>query len=397
MNRWWGNRDDSEKQASERNSRAARRTIAGLQVPLVLSSDDDELDFNDCETSLHLPNVDGTDDTDLNPGPGSSRQSVPTPTPAMALPFDRLDAENDAEAWKKEVKTKFNSGDVLYWFNTVEAEMKKHGINRQWDKKSSIVPLLPQEIVEELMPLLRLTEEEASKEIYYEVKQEILLLYGPKEEDAYKKAKALKCTGRPSAFGKQLLHLICPGTKPFESCHCARIVFGMWEEQLSAPIKSHLAGLTFNKDTYKNIFKKADEVWLANGGAVRPPAVVAAVAQPSSASSEQADVPQVAAVRGGGRGRGRGNRGNRGGRGGGRGGQSGQSYNNQNQSQDQTPPNAKPHQRGPKHPDLPASAGWACAQHWKKGRQAPYCSDPLVCQWVRQVVARTPTNAQSNN
>ena len=397
MNRWFGTKEDSDKQASDRNARAARRTIAAFPQ-VVLSSDEDEV-FGECETSFHF-NVDGQFDEDEDqptvpqePAASTSADNASAAAAMPSVPFDKEDKDNDVDSWKKEVKTKFDQHDVLYWFNTVESEMKKFGINKQWDKKNTIVPLLPQDIVEELKPFLRLSETEAGTSIYYDVKTELLSLFGPKDEDAFKKAKALKCTGRPSAFGKQLVHIICPGSKPFEGCHCARMVFGFWEDQMSPAIKSHLAGLTFTKDTYKEIFKKADEVWVANGGVInppRPPAVVAAVAAPADQPSlaQAGDNPQVAAIRGRGRGRGRGaNRGaNRGsGRGGG-------SYNQNNQGQSQQTSsnnsNNKPHQKGPKHPDLPASAGWACAQHWKKGRQAPYCSDPLVCQWVRHVVPR---------
>ena len=60
MNRWLGSKGTSDKQASERNSRAARRTIAGLPVPLVLSDDDE---FQDCDTSL-LFSTDGAGDKD---------------------------------------------------------------------------------------------------------------------------------------------------------------------------------------------------------------------------------------------------------------------------------------------------------------------------------------------
>ena len=37
------------------------------------------------------------------------------------------------------------------------------------------------------------------------------------------------------------------------------MVFGFWEAQLSAPIKSSLAGQKFNADTYQALFKKADD------------------------------------------------------------------------------------------------------------------------------------------
>ena len=135
------------------------------------------------------------------------------------------------------------------------------------------------------------------------------------------------------------------------------------------------------------MFKQADETWEANGGTPTP--IIAAVAAPTTTQD-----PQVAAIaaRGGGRGRGRGGRG---GRGGGRGGGSSSappssdstSYNT-NASSNKN----KPHQRGPQHADLPSDASWACAQHWKKGRAAPYCSDPHVCKWVNKTTPRTTTS-----
>ena len=210
-----------------------------------------------------------------------------------------------------------------------------------------------------------------------------------------KKAIALRLTGKPSALGKKLIHLICPGPVPFDGCHCAKIVFGMWDAQMTVPIRSKLAGRSFTKDTYKEMFKDADETWIANGGSeVQTPTVVGATAEVSaSSSSSPAAAGQVAAVQSrGGRGaqssfRGRGGRGNRGNRGGGRGG-----YNqNQNQSQnsnsnDQNNSENKPHQRGPKaSPDVPSNA---CSQHWKAGKAANYCSDPLVCDWARFIAPR---------
>ena len=200
-------------------------------------SDEDE-DFNDCKTSFRL-NLDGQGDTD-DEDPSTSAESrsttsqpfaptvPPTPAAVMAEAFDRLNTDNDADAWKKEVKLKFDPHDALYWFNAVEADMKRFGINKQWDKKNSIVPLLPSDVVEELKPFLRLTEDEAGTTIYYDVKQELLSLYGPKEEDAYQKAKSLKLTTTPSALGKKLVHAVCPGAKPFDTCHCARMVYGFW-------------------------------------------------------------------------------------------------------------------------------------------------------------------------
>ena len=208
-------------------------------------------------------------------------------------------------------------------------------------------------------------------------------------------------TGRPSAFGKQLVHIICPGAKPMQGCHCARMIFGFWEAQLGPPVKTALADMKFDATTYQSMFKLADKAWLANGGETRTPAVVAAVKENSSSATDA--TPQVAAFN-----RGRGGRGGRGSRGGGRGnargGRGGQNntYNNNNTNQNQSSStnqnqgsstNQKPHQKGPKHSDLPASASWACAQHWKKGRGAPYCSDPLVCEWSQVVAPRAPSTS----
>ena len=168
---------------------------------------------------------------------------------------------------------------------------------------------------------------------------------------------------------------------------------------MTPEIKCRLAGMKFTKDTYQEIFKLADETWIANGGSTTSvPAVVGATkvnqSDSSSTSSPAATAQVAAATRGGGRG-GRGFRGNpRGGRGGGRGSggnnnnrQQNQNSSNTNQNQNQQQQQGqKPHQRGPKaSPDVPADA---CARHWKEGRNATYCSDPLVCSWSHIIVPR---------
>ena len=119
MNRWWGDKGDSDKQAADRNSRAAARSVRDAQatisrLPQVVLSSDDETPFDDCETSFHL-NLDGTNDpVDETPVASGSSANATAPVVAatMAEPFDRKDAENDAEAWKKEVKLKFQPHDV---------------------------------------------------------------------------------------------------------------------------------------------------------------------------------------------------------------------------------------------------------------------------------------------
>ena len=356
---------------------------------------DSEPDFHDVETSFTSNlNLDGEPEM-----PDNDQAAIAARRAAeMAKPFDKRNLPDDEEAWKKEIKIQFDIQDVKYWFNEVEGAMKKYGIGLQWSKKDAIVPLLPAEVKEECKPILRLTEEEAGPQIYYDLKQEILSLYGPKQEDAFKKASALRLTGKPSALGKKLLHIWCPGTKPLEGCHCAPVVWGFWDAQMTPAIRSGLAGMSFTKDTYKEIFKKADDLWAANGGGQsHPPVIAAAKASQASSSSNtpntsSTESPQVSAVRGGGRG---GFRGGRGGRGANRGnrGNSNSYNNNQNRqsnnsssNQNQESGGQKPHQRGPRaSPDVPDNA---CARHWKEGRSATYCSDPLVCSRVHIIAPR---------
>ena len=280
---------------------------------------------------------------------------------------------------------------MKYWFNASESQMKKSGINSQWSKKNAIVAMLPDDVIEECKPILRLEEADQGDHIYLDLKEEILSLYGPRDEDVFKKAIALRLTGRPSALGKKLIHILCPGPKPFQGCHCAKIVYGFWEAQLTPPIRTALSGQRFTADTYSAIFKHADEAWLANGGSdvIASPAVVAAtsVQNPSATPTETVQASAVSRGRGGRGGRNNRGRGNRGGRGGNRGASNSNNSNN-NSSTNQTQTGPKPHQKGPKAaPDVPDNA---CSQHWKAGRNATYCSDPLNCDWVRIIAPRVP-------
>ena len=401
MNRWWGSSDDSQRQASERAGRAARRTIRNLDLNIL----SDEENFEDAETSFNFANLnlDGQGEDDLETSSTSTPAVEPTQPAANmpATPFDMESKDDDSEAWKKDIKIKFDRHDVKYFFNAIESEMKKYGINSQWSKKNALVSVLPEDIIEECKPILRLTEDEQGDTIYKTLKTEILQLFGPKDEDVFKKAIALRMTGRPSAFGKKLIHILCPGAKPFVGCHCAKITYGFWDAQLTGPIRSKLAGMTFSATTYEEMFKLADQVWLANGGSTSSvPAVVAAAAERSSSSSSPPSTEGAVAAfsqRGGnrgGRGSNRGNRGNASNRGSGRGGQNnrgGSNSNSNSNTSNQSESGQKPHQKGPRaSPDVPDSA---CSQHWKAGRNASYCTDPLNCDWVRIIKPRPSSSS----
>ena len=52
MNRWWGTATDAEKQAADRNSRAAQRTIRNLPAAALPAESSDEDNFDECDTSF---------------------------------------------------------------------------------------------------------------------------------------------------------------------------------------------------------------------------------------------------------------------------------------------------------------------------------------------------------
>ena len=120
MNRWLGSSADSKKQAGERSQRAARRTISSLPT---VTSDSDE--FEDCNTSFRLPNLDGQEDEDEDESAIMVDAAAAAAELARqrALPFADSDYDNDPDFWKKELKMKFDKNDVKYWFNYTEAEL----------------------------------------------------------------------------------------------------------------------------------------------------------------------------------------------------------------------------------------------------------------------------------
>ena len=119
-----------------------------------------------------------------------------------ALLFQDRCKEDDKEAWKKTVTTKFDKNDVEYFFTAVEAELKRHGINRQLSERDALLPVLPEDVIEECKPLLRIPEEDLGYSPYRDLKKEILKIFGKKQKTAYARAKNRKLTGRPSALGK---------------------------------------------------------------------------------------------------------------------------------------------------------------------------------------------------
>ena len=162
------------------------------------------------------------------------------------------------------VKCPFEKDDIEYWFSELEGQLEVIGVKSQWVKRIALQQLLPVEIRAEVKSLLKLSKPNAGNDIYLKIKTELIELFGQKPEDAYLRAKNRVMTGKPSQLGKQLMEDICKEQKKLDGCCCDRIVWGMFREALPIVVRNHIAELSFNKDTWKEIFTKADQVWDSN-------------------------------------------------------------------------------------------------------------------------------------
>ena len=162
-------------------------------------------------------------------------------------------------------------------------------IKSQWVKRIAVQRFLPPEIQEEVKGLLSLGRTAAGNDIYYKIKMELIDLFGRKPEDAYTRAKNRVLSGKPSQLGKALINDLCKKDKKLDGCCCGDIVWGMFREKLPIVVRNHIAELAFNKDTYKAIFTKADQVWDSNQASDPIPSrPVAAVTAQASTQNEVA-------------------------------------------------------------------------------------------------------------
>ena len=183
--------------------------------------------------------------------------------------------------------------------------------------------------------------------------------------------------GLPSQLGLQIVNDICKKPVKLDGCCCEGAALALWSLQLPSNIRAHVSGKPFTKDTYKEVFQAADEVYLSS-----KQVTVAALmtekrstnlneTQPAFSQQNQPVVAAVAANRGGGARSGT-NRGGNSGRGGrnrgrGRGGSGNQS-------------------RGPRHSSNPPDS--CCDRHFRHGADAWYCLLPLSCPWASKVTAK---------
>ena len=370
MHRWWGSKDDSEKQAGDRNQRAARRVIRNLSSPEPTSSGDE---YAECETS-GLFNLDGNDSV-------TSEEAV-----IMATPFELEKGTDDDDYYKKIGNLKnrtFNTSEPEFWFTSIEASMKHMGVKSQWSKREVLHSLLPDNVQTQVKHILKKGQDQAGEFPYKTLKHELLKKYAPKPEAAYVTAQSRKLSDTPSALAKQLIDDLCLCNEPLASKCCQRIIWGMWTQKLPDTIRQRLAGESFTNENYESLLDLADSLHATNQaiGEAKPAMAIAAVKNNSKSdlNETQPAIPYaVNAVQRGGRGGGGRGRGQNSFRGNGR-GRGNRGGNNNRGGQNQS---ATPQWPTTRHADLPASVKVVCFNHHTYGRGAYHCTDPLSCEWA---------------
>ena len=222
--------------------------------------------------------------------------SVTTDTDNSAVIMEDFEKENGTDGDKALDKLSglnipFNKNDIEFWFSNVEGRLELIQVKSQWLKRMALLQLLPAEVQEEVKSLFKLSKTQAGTEIYLKIKKELMDLFGPKAEDAYDRAAGRVLTGKPSQLGKLLIDDLCKCESKLNGCCCDRIVWGMFRKQLPIVVRNHISDLPFNKDTYKSVFAKADQVFDSNRGS--DPQVAATSVKPVKAPTPTTEVAAV--------------------------------------------------------------------------------------------------------
>ena len=314
---------------------------------------------------------------------------MPDPPAVPPVDFDVEDKDDGAKAQDNArlIRVEFEPNDIIFWFSQLEDEMLLGSVNSQWLKKSVLQRNLPNKQKEDVKALLVIPKSQAGNNIYKRIKNEIIRIYAPKEQDSYQKALQRTMVGLPSQLGQQIINDICKKNPKLQGCCCARATQALWSLQLPVHVRAHISDRDFNETNYREIFEAADKCYLS-----AKQVSIAAVATPNPDETLPAFDPQnqpqqeVAAVkqqgRGGqrgGRGGNRGGRGNRGGQGRG-GGQRGGRNQNQGGGQGGAQP------RPPRHSSNPPEQ--CCDRHYAHGADSWYCLAPLTCPWANRIKPR---------
>ena len=161
------------------------------------------------------------------------------PNDAVVVDFQDEDADNEETAleYSRTLKVEYDPTEVDFWFVQIENEMYTCGIKSQWLKRCVLVKNLPPKVQADVKQWLLIKQSDAPNDIYKQIKQEILRLHAPKEEETYKKALTRVLTGLPSQLGQQLLHDICSKPNKLSCGCCGKAVRTLWSLQLPIQVR----------------------------------------------------------------------------------------------------------------------------------------------------------------
>ena len=367
-----------KKLEEERTFRAKRREQLNKQLAAAQASQAEADKALQDLLAIDPDIFEGAEELDVEISDDILNESIEEELENDIMNFDEKNEDNGEDAIKNlgQIKVNWDSEDPVYFFQKLETELQIFSINKQFTKRQALIRLLPDEVAKEFKHLVNLQETQAGDLAYKNLKTALIKGYGPRPEDAFKRAMSRVMVGKPSTLLKLLISDICP-TNLIGCTHCIATIWGLFQIQIPTYLKTGLANETFSEQTMHAIMEKADNFWAANQGDKQ----VSAVEKPVTSASVQAVDPEVSAI-GRGRFNGRGNRGNRRGgrgRGGNRGGQS------QNQSGGQT--QNQPDPRGQRHSSNPP---WnSCKAHWVFASEAWQCQSPTTCPMKDKI---TPKN-----
>ena len=132
------------------------------------------------------------------------------------------------------------------------------GVKSQWSKREVLHSLLSDEVQLVVKHILKKDQDAAGATAYKVLKKELLKLYAPKPEVAFKNALSRKLVTTPSALAKAIIDDLCTCDEPIQSACCQRMVWGLWSEKLPESVQMALAGQSFTNATYKQMLDLAD-------------------------------------------------------------------------------------------------------------------------------------------
>ena len=333
--------------------------------------------------------------------------------------YDEQDGTDGANAMDNAIRAlkgyEFNYQNLDFYFNQIEIKMQAAGVKKNFTKLQVLSTILPQNVINEVMPLLMMKETDfPEKDGYLQLKNEIMSIFGQPANAGFERAMSRVLAGKPSTLGRALINDMCKKTPALTDCCCKNWVYGQWMRNLPGYVKRGIASYGFDEDNYKDIFQRADDIYSSDRPVPVPttPQSVAALAvhspvaqaqinavdplddgfHPAYGMNQDANVIAALQYGRGGRGQGRGGRGfgqgrgYRGNRGGGRGsGGFARGGGNQNnggqtgQGQGQGRGGAHPRHKTQRHADSPPFQ--SCWRHWTYGKGAHFCEEPSTCPW----------------